>query len=353
VTTQQEAIQAVIEKRRGAIRGEEQVDEEQVETEAPAEEEASAAEVEEGEDAGEDSEPVAEALAEEEEEEGEEAESAEEAEAREFYAGRYLSREETERGLGEKDAYIQRLEAERNQWLQQAQPQMQPEPEPVQIDPAEWMEWAQEALTQVDPMSVWQAAYNRGGEAAADVAIRAMYASEDPEARRWATQWDYYYANAVEDARRAPEVEQQQRQQAQQSFERETYEARAEMQRRYPDYEQVEPEIEQYVASLPDGIERSNLQALATEFGAEGKLWAYEQLYRAVRANAPERLVEAKVTERKKSEERSRAKKISATVATATASPERTPLTEAEREEIAYKNRIRKAAGLPLLEEDG
>ena len=346
MTTQQEAIKAVIEKRSAAIRGEEQVEEQVEAEEAEAEtEDESPAEEQEGEDAPEGTEPPGEVEEEEQEEQTEEEAQAE----REFYAGRYLNKEETERGLYEKDAYIQRLEAERNQWMQQPQPEV----EAIQIDPAEWMEWAMEALAQVDPQSVWQAAYNRGGEQAAEVAIQAMYASDDPVARRWATQWDYHYANAVEADRRAPEIQQQQQQQARQSFERETYEARSEMMRRYSDYEQVEPDIQAYVEALPNGIERSNLQALATEFGAEGKLWAYEQLYRAVRANAPDRLVEAKVQAAKKTEERSRAKKISATVATATATPERTPLTEAEREEIAYKNRIRKAAGLPLLEEDG
>ena len=360
MSAQNEAIQAVIEKRRAAIRGEEVLDEEQVEADEAEAEDESPAEVEEGEEAGEAAEPELPAEVEEEPEVEPEAQE----EEGDFFVLRYKNREEAERGYAEKEATTQRAN-QRAAAAEQRQAELeeqlaafqQYQQQSVQIDPNEWMEWAQESLQYVTPDQVWQRAWDEGGPTAADVVIQAMYISDNPAVRRYATQYDNALGRAFEQQEQAPELERQRQERAAQGYAQEAVSARAEMIRRHPDYEQAEDEMISFLTSLDDN-DRVILEQVAQAGGTVGKIHALSYLYNAVRSETPERLVEARVAERKKAEERSRAKKINATVALATASPERTPLTEAEREDIVIRNRIRgsdtgKASGMALLDEFG
>jgi len=342
MTSQQEAIMAVIAKRRGDT-----VDE--VEEEEVVEQEEEEVADDDGEEAA--TEPEEASVEEPEEGTEEAAEEEEETEAEEpvedgFFIARYKSREEAERGLAEKDATIQRLYDERNQQLQY----QQPEPEgPVQIDVEQWIEWAGEEIQRRDPREVFAEAVSHGGEDAGFLVIDAMYATGEPsmmrEATTLATDYRMAYAQAVESQQRAPEIQRQQQAEVQ----RQAVQARAAMVNAYPDYEQVEAEMNSLVDSL-DSQTRVILEEVS-KAGEEGKRFVLWTLYNAARSETPERLVEAKVTQLRKADERSRSKKIAASVASATASPERTPLTEAERDDLAVKNRIRKGAGLPLLDE--
>jgi hypothetical protein len=269
----------------------------------------------------------------------EERQEAEDRAVEDFYAGRYKTREEAERGIAEKDDTIQRLHRERAELRQQLEAAAA-EQAAVPLDTRAWQEWAEEQVESGAGQQGALEALREGGYEGYQIYLKAWL--EDDEGRADAVLFNN--AMMMEIAQRAPAPE------PERTPQEEAVAARALALQRRPDLVEYEDDMAAVVDQLaPETREWLKEEA---QSGVEGKARALEYLYLEARAGRAPRREAAQKRENARRRSSATAAKVDATVTSSEATPVRTPLSEAEQEALRVKNERRVAWGQEPLPEE-
>jgi hypothetical protein len=275
---------------------------------------------------------------------GEDATAEEIAEARdaavsEFYVGRYKTREAAEEAYAEKDETIKRLYAEREQL--KAQVRQQPAAQQDQLDEGEWRTWAQETIAEGGGQQGALAALKAGGMAGYQLYLEEWSADED--SRSEALAFNTALMQEIAQARPAQPAEPQE-----DPADRHR-EARELVLIKRPDLPEYEDAMIEVVDKL-DAPTREWLKQQAAQ-GVHGEARVLDYLYLEARSASPgtKSLAAAKEAERRASS--ARRAKVGATVASAEATPGRTPLSEADQRVLDMVNKRREVWGLEPKEQ--
>jgi hypothetical protein len=269
-----------------------------------------------------------------------------------FYVGRYKTREEAEEGLREKDLMIDRLfremedrRTEREKTPEQAQPQP--------LDTEAWHEWASSEVDRGSGINGAVTALQSGGPQGYDIYLTHWMASEDLNERAQAVSFNNEVQRILAEQRAlsavSPLIDERRRLQGTEEAEQ----ARIEVATRFPDFDDLQEDMDKLANE--DGALPQDTKAWLTQMassGLEGKQRAWEYLYLAARAQREPRRARAASQEQKRRRSSADAAKIAATVSTSEGTATRTPASPAEREAFRRKQELRKATGLPLLDEE-
>lgn len=280
--------------------------------------------------------------------------------AAEFYAGRYKTREEADRGIEEKDETLKRLFTERDQQAKRIQELEQQakaaaEKSDTELDVPAWEQWAETMVEQgAGQAGAWKA-LEEGGYAGYELYLstwmRAQTEEGYPDTEQIAaatrTNNEVMFLLAEERAKLAAR-------EAQPAAEPDTkaaaVDARAELVAEYPDFDKYDQKMAQIVNELPpDRAAWLREKALSGPKGVKESLeWVY---LRAARDSGETRTRAQQIAD-ERAEAADRAAKVAASVSTPEASAARTPhRSEAEQRALDYKNARVRAMGLPVEDE--
>jgi len=282
----------------------------------------------------------------------EEREAAREDAKEEFYAWRYKTREETERGIAEANKTLQRQfqeNAELRRELEAAYEIASAE-QPQQLDRRQWEQWAEEEVENGGGQQAALLALQEGGWPGYEIFMRAWLSSEEPRQRAEAVLFSNAMAVEIGTARAEASFAPERERVRQITGQDESAEAQRMVAARRPDL----PEYEDAMVAIVDELDpqtREYLQWQATQ-GVEGKARTIDYLYLEAKSRTSPRRAEAQRIADERASASGASAKTRATVASAGAAPPRTStLTPTEERVLDLKNARRKAWGLPLLEE--
>ena len=270
----------------------------------------------------------------------------------EFYVGRYRTKEAAEAGLAEKDSTIERLFADKanlERQLREAnerQEQQEQQGEPESLDLPAWEQWAADAVEGGAGERGAMEALREGGYDGYRIYARHWLASEDPQERAAALDFNNEVIMQVAEVRAAAAAE---RARAQPSASEESEQAARLASSWHTDYGEYSEKMTEIASSLSDE-DASFLRRLAND-GVEGKARALEHLYfRAKAASPPAQKTEtAEAIERRRRKASADAATLAATTPTAEGTTSRTPPpSAAEQAGIDRKKSFRQRQSLKL-----